>query len=119
MNSNALAIVGKADKALPEILAFIDTQTKGQGGEDYEILDTFPVLFICGESKESADESLKPYISEELTFVNGRNEAGQSFVEILELLDATDVYVGGSDDCPEVQKVCRELNDFGLNVHML
>ena len=118
MNSNALAIVGKAGRALSEILAFIDTQTNGQGG-DYEILDTFPVLFICGESKESADESLKPYISEELTFVNGRNEAGQSFVEILELLDATDVYVGGSEDCPEVQKVCRELKDFGLNVHIL
>lgn len=35
-----------ADQAVAETLKFIDAQTKGQGGEDHEILDTFPILFI-------------------------------------------------------------------------
>ena len=35
-----------ADNAVRNTLAYIDTQTKGQGGEAHEILDTFPILFI-------------------------------------------------------------------------
>ena len=59
MNNSALVVVDmlydfidgslacqNADKAVQETIRFIDRQTKGQGGEDHEILDTFPILFI-------------------------------------------------------------------------
>ena len=83
-----------ADNAVRNTLAYIDTQTKGQGGEAHEILDTFPILFI--RDHHSADHSsfkeqggiwpahcvagtrggeihqdLAPYASEELTFDKG------------------------------------------------
>lgn len=35
-----------AENAVSETLKFIDCRTKGQGGEENEILDTFPILFI-------------------------------------------------------------------------
>ena len=35
-----------SEEAVRQTLAFIDKQTSGQGGEDHEILDTFPILFI-------------------------------------------------------------------------
>ena len=35
-----------AENAVKATLGFIDSQTKGQKGEDHEILDTFPILFI-------------------------------------------------------------------------
>lgn len=119
MNNNALVIVGTPEDNLTEILAFIDAQTKGRGGEDYEILDTFPILYACTDKKESAHNDLKPYISEELTFVNGRNDADQTLVEILELLDTTDVYIGGDKGCAEVSEISSVLSDSGFKVHML
>jgi nicotinamidase-related amidase len=36
-----------AENAVRKTSAFIDTHTAGQGGEDHEILDTFPILFVC------------------------------------------------------------------------
>lgn len=119
MNSTALVIAGTAGNDLSGILAFIDTQTKGQGGEDYEILDTFPILFVCSEKNVNPPEELTPYISEELTFVNGYNYAGQTLTEVLELLDTDDVHIGGSEDCPELSRTCSELTGSGFNVHML
>ena len=83
-----------AENAVRNTLRFIDSQTKGQGGEEHEILDTFPILFIrdhhpadhssfkeqggiwpshcvagthCGE----IHEALLPYVCEELTFDKG------------------------------------------------
>ena len=107
MNNNALVIVGTPEDNLTEILAFIDAPTKGRGGEDYEILDTFPILYACTDKNE------------ELTFVNGRNDADQTLVEILELLDTTDVYIGGDKGCAEVSEISSVLSDSGFKVHML
>lgn len=83
-----------AENAVKETLRFIDSQTKGQGGEDHEILDTFPILFIrdhhptdhssfkenggiwpphCVAGTRGGDihEDLKPYAKDELTFDKG------------------------------------------------
>ena len=83
-----------AEEAVRQTLGFIDSQTKGQGGEDHEILDTFPILFIrdhhpadhssfkehggiwpahCVAGTHGGDihEDLLPYASEELTFDKG------------------------------------------------
>ncbi|MBQ8169546.1 MAG: isochorismatase family protein [Bacteroidales bacterium] len=107
MRNSALAVVDmlydfidgslachNAENAVNETLRFIDSQTKGQGGEDHEILDTFPILFIrdhhpadhssfkenggiwpshCVAGTRGGDihENLKPYAKEELTFDKG------------------------------------------------
>ena len=107
MRNSALAVVDmlydfidgslachNAENAVKETLRFIDSQTKGQGGEDHEILDTFPILFIrdhhpadhssfkenggiwpshCVAGTRGGDihENLKPYAKEELTFNKG------------------------------------------------
>ena len=91
-----------ADNAIVNTLKFIDIHTKGQGGEDYEILDTFPILFIrdhhpadhssfkeqggiwpshCVASTHGGEihEALKPYASEELTFDKGCNKAIEQY----------------------------------------
>ena len=83
-----------ADNAVRNTLAYIDTQTKGQGGEAHEILDTFPILFIrdhhpadhssfkeqggiwpshcvAGTHGGEIHEALMPYVREELTFDKG------------------------------------------------
>ena len=83
-----------ADNAGRNTLAYIDTQTKGQGGEAHEILDTFPILFIrdhhpadhssfkeqggiwpahcvAGTRGGEIHQDLAPYASEELTFDKG------------------------------------------------
>ena len=83
-----------ADNAVRNTLAYIDTQTKGQGGEAHEILATFPILFIrdhhpadhssfkeqggiwpahcvAGTRGGEIHQDLAPYASEELTFDKG------------------------------------------------
>lgn len=83
-----------ADNAVKETLKQIDRLTKGQGGEEHEILDTFPILFIrdhhpadhcsftcnggtwpvhCVAGTHGGDihEHLLPYVREELTFDKG------------------------------------------------
>ena len=47
-----------ADSAVAQTVKFIDRQTKGQGGEDHEILDTFPILFV--RDHHPADHSSAP-----------------------------------------------------------
>ena len=107
MKNNALVVVDmlydfidgslacqNADNAVRETLKFIDAQTKGQGGEDHEILDTFPILFIrdhhpadhssfaeqggiwpphcvAGTHGGEIHKDLLPYSREELTFDKG------------------------------------------------
>ncbi len=107
MNNNALVVVDmlydfidgslacqNADNAVKNTLKFIDTQTKGQGGEDHEILDTFPILFVrdhhpadhssfkdqggiwpshcvAGTRGGEIHADLLPYACEELTFDKG------------------------------------------------
>jgi nicotinamidase-related amidase len=83
-----------ASEAVARTLEYIDSQTKGQGGEDHEILDTFPILFIrdhhpadhssfvanggiwpphcvAGTHGGEIHEDLLPYAAEELTFDKG------------------------------------------------
>lgn len=107
MNNHALVVVDmlydfidgslacqNAGNAVAQTLRYIDSQTRGQGGEDHEILDTFPILFIrdhhpadhssfkeqggiwpshCVAGTHGGDihADLAPYASEELTFDKG------------------------------------------------
>lgn len=144
-----------SEEAVRQTLKFIDRQTNGQGGEDHEILDMFPILFtrdhhpadhssfqeyggiwpphcVAGTRGGEIHEDLIPYASEELTFdkgcdraseqysgAEGLNTAGQSLVEILELLDTTDVYICGiaTEFC--VRNTCEDLMKAGFKVHLL
>ncbi|MBO5807901.1 MAG: isochorismatase family protein [Bacteroidales bacterium] len=107
MKNNALVVVDmlydfidgslacqNAENAVAQTLKFIDNQTSGQGGEEHEILDRFPILFIrdhhpadhssfmdnggiwpphciAGTRGGEIHEELQPYASEELTFDKG------------------------------------------------
>ena len=91
-----------AEKAVAETLKYIDSQTNGQGGEDHEILDTFPILFIrdhhpadhssfkeqggiwpahcvAGTHGGEIHEDLKPYAVEELIFDKGCEKAVEQY----------------------------------------
>ncbi len=91
-----------ADNAIKQTIGFIDSQTRGQGGEDHEILDTFPILFIrdhhpadhssfkeqggiwpshCVAGTHGGDihEDLMPYVREELTFDKGCCKAVEQY----------------------------------------
>ena len=91
-----------ADNAIANTLKFIDAHTKGQGGEDYEILDTFPILFIrdhhpadhssfkdhggiwpshcvAGTHGGEIHEALQPYACEELTFDKGCDKGTEQY----------------------------------------
>ncbi len=82
------------NNTISNILKFIDLKTKGQGGDEHEILDTFPILFTrdshpadhCSFSKNGGiwpvhcvdgtrgseiHTELLPYAKEELTFNKG------------------------------------------------
>ena len=91
-----------AEEAVRQTLRFIDSQTKGQGGEDHEILDTFPILFIrdhhpadhssfkeqggiwpvhcvAGTHGGEIHSDLLPYASEELTFDKGCDKSVEQY----------------------------------------
>ena len=91
-----------ADNAVKETLKFIDSQTKGQGGEEHEILDTFPILFIrdhhpadhssfkeyggiwpvhcvAGTHGGEIHKELSPYAIEELTFDKGCDKETEQY----------------------------------------
>ena len=115
MRNSALAVVDllydfidgslacqNAGNAVKATLDFIDSQTRGQGGEDHEILDTFPILFIrdhhpadhssfkeqggiwpahcvAGTRGGEIHQDLAPYASEELTFDKGCDKAVEQY----------------------------------------
>lgn len=115
MRNSALAVVDmlydfidgslacqNAGNAVKATLDFIDSQTRGQGGEDHEILDTFPILFIrdhhpadhssfkelggiwpahcvAGTRGGEIHQDLVPYASEELTFDKGYDKAVEQY----------------------------------------
>ena len=115
MKNNALVVVDmlydfidgslaclNAEKAVAETLKYIDTQTKGQGGEEHEILDTFPILFIrdhhpadhssfkeqggiwpphcvAGTRGGEIHETLSPYAVEELIFDKGCDKGVEQY----------------------------------------
>ena len=91
-----------AEEAVKATLKFIDRKTSGQGGEEHEILDTFPILFIrdhhpadhssfkefggiwpahCVANTHGGDihKDLLPYASEELTFDKGCDKATEQY----------------------------------------
>ena len=91
-----------AENAVKETLKQIDKLTKGQGGEEHEILDTFPILFVrdqhpadhcsftgqggtwpahCVAGTRGAEihDELKPYAREELTFDKGCDKAVEQY----------------------------------------
>lgn len=115
MKNNALVVVDmlydfidgslaclNADNAVAATLRFIDSQTKEQGGEEHEILDTFPILFIrdhhpsdhssfqenggiwpvhcvAGTHGGEIHTDLQPYVKEELTFDKGCDKAVEQY----------------------------------------
>lgn len=115
MRNSALAVVDmlydfidgslacqNAGNAVKATLDFIDSQTRGQVGEDHEILDTFPILFIrdhhpadhssfkeqggiwpahcvAGTRGGEIHQDLVPYASEELTFDKGCDKAVEQY----------------------------------------
>lgn len=91
-----------ADNAISQTLKFIDKHTKGQRGEEHEILDTFPILFtrdhhpadhssfaeqggtwpshcVAGTHGAEIHESLVPYVCEELTFDKGCDKSAEQY----------------------------------------
>ena len=115
MKNNALVVVDmlydfidgslaciNAENAVVRTLKYIDSQTKGQGGEEHEILDTFPILFIrdhhpadhssfkenggiwpphcvAGTHGGEIHKDLTPYANEELTFDKGCDKALEQY----------------------------------------
>ena len=91
-----------ADNAIAQTLKFIDKHTKDNGGEEYEILDTFPILFtrdfhpadhssfaeqggtwpphcVAGQHGSHIHESLAQYVCEELTFDKGCDKTAEQY----------------------------------------
>lgn len=91
-----------AEEAVQATLKFIDKNTHGQGGEEHEILDTFPILFIrdhhpadhssfkefggiwpahcvAGTHGGEIHKELLPYANEELTFDKGCDKATEQY----------------------------------------
>lgn len=91
-----------ADNAVKETLKQIDKLTKGQGGDEHEILDTFPILFVrdqhpadhcsfieqggtwpahcvAGTRGGEIHDDLKPYVREELTFDKGCDKGTEQY----------------------------------------
>ena len=115
MNNSALVVVDmlydfidgslacqNAEEAVKETLRFIDSKTKGQKGEDHEILDTFPILFVrdCHPADHSSfsghggtwpphcvtgtrggeiHKELLPYVCEELIFDKGCDKTAEQY----------------------------------------
>jgi len=91
-----------AENAVKETVHFIDKMTEGRTGDENEILDTYPVLFICdhhpadhssfkefggiwpthcvqGTRGGSIHKALEPYVSEELTFYKGCDKTQEQY----------------------------------------
>ena len=115
MKNNALVVVDmlydfidgslacqNSEPAVRKTLEYIEHQTKGQAGEEHEILDTFPILFIrdhhpadhssfrdhggiwpshCVAGTHGGDihADLKPYSQEELTFDKGCDRTEEQY----------------------------------------
>ena len=92
---------------------------------------TWPAHCVAGTRGGEIHEALKPYVSEELTFdkgcdreceqysgFDGRNSAGQSLGEVLELLDVRTVNVCGiaTEFC--VRNTCEDLLKAGFKVKL-
>lgn len=115
---------GTSDSArsTSECLKFIEKCTGGQAVDDAAIMDTFPILFVCGS--DDIPESLKPYAVEELTFsgesvLEACNNGGQTLGEILSLLDVTDVYLCGITGSFRIKDMADTLSKNSFTPHIL
>jgi len=95
---------------------------RGQAVDDAAIMDTFPILFVCGS--DDIPESLKPYAVEELTFsgesvLEACNNGGQTLGEILSLLDVTDVYLCGITGSFRIKDMADTLSKNSFTPHIL
>lgn len=92
----------------------------------------WPDHCVAGTRGGEIHDDLKQFVVEDLVFdkgcdkgqeqysgFDGRNEAGQSLGEILELLDARDVYVCGIATEYCVRNTCEDLQKAGFKVHLL
>ena len=91
-----------AESAVEQAVKFIASQTKGMGGDEHEILDTFPILFVrdhhpadhssfkenggtwpvhcvAGTHGGEIHENLTPYVNEELTFDKGCEKSQEQY----------------------------------------
>ena len=91
-----------AESAVEQAVKFISSQTKGMGGDEHEILDTFPILFVrdhhpadhssfkenggtwpahcvAGTHGGEIHEELRPYVNEELTFDKGCEKSKEQY----------------------------------------
>lgn len=91
-----------ADNAVANTARFIDRMTEGQNGDASEILDTYPILFICdhhpanhcsfkenggiwpphcvaGTHGGEIHTDLKPHMRDELTFYKGENSLQEQY----------------------------------------
>lgn len=91
-----------AESAVKQAVKFISSQTKGMGGDEHEILDTFPILFVrdhhpadhssfkenggtwpahcvAGTHGGEIHEELRPYVNEELTFDKGCEKSKEQY----------------------------------------
>lgn len=91
----------------------------------------WPAHCVQGTRGGSIHKALLPFVDEDLTFFKGcdpaceqysgfegRNNAGQSLGEVLELLGITDVIVPGIATEYCVMNTCRDLLKAGFRVHV-
>ncbi len=92
----------------------------------------WPAHCVAGERGGEIHDSLKPYVREELTFdkgcdrtceqysgFEGRNNAGQSLGEVLEMLDVKTVHVCGIATEYCVRNTCEDLLKAGFEVRLV
>lgn len=91
----------------------------------------WPVHCVAGQRGGQIHEKLQPYVREELTFdkgcdksceqysgFEGRNSAGQSLAEVLELMDVKNVYVCGIATEYCVRNTCEDLLKAGFKARL-
>lgn len=92
----------------------------------------WPSHCVAGTRGAEVHESLQKFMAEELTFdkgcnkeeeqysgFDGRNAAGQSLAEVLELLEVKDVYVVGIATEYCVRNTAEDLQKAGFGVHLI
>ncbi|MDD6365209.1 MAG: isochorismatase family protein [Bacteroidales bacterium] len=92
----------------------------------------WPVHCVQGTRGGEIHEALRCFVDEDLTFdkgcdrnmeqysgIDGRNAAGQSLGEILEMMDTKNVYVCGIATEYCVRNTCEDLLKAGFTVHVL
>ncbi|MCR5004117.1 MAG: hypothetical protein K5984_07080 [Bacteroidales bacterium] len=114
MKDAALVVVDRLHDST-QTLKFIDKVTADTDSKDeIGIHNTFPILFLC-KGGLRMEKELMSHAKEELTFTDGVNPAGQGLVEVLELMDITNVYISGADS----GELEGELRKAGFNVNTL